>query len=43
MLNDYERFPYSAVSDDGDVVQLAMLAEDEPVSFKQTLKQKHWK
>jgi len=40
-LNDYERFPDSAMNDEGDIVQLAMLAEAEPVSFEQALRQKH--
>jgi hypothetical protein len=42
-LNDYERFPNIGVNDEGDVIQLAMLAEAELVSFDQALKQKHSK
>ena len=42
-LRDYERFPDQAVTIEGDFVQLAMLGEAEPVSFRQALKQKHWK
>jgi len=32
-LRDYERFPDQAVTNEGDFVQLAMLAEAEPVSL----------
>lgn len=42
-LRDYERFPDQAVSEEGDMVQLAMLAETEPVSVKEALSQEHWK
>jgi len=42
-LNDYERFPDSTINDEGDMVQLAMLAEAEPMSFEVALRQKHWK
>jgi len=42
-LRDYERFPDQAVTNEGDFVQLAMLAEAEPVSFEEALKQNHWK
>jgi len=42
-LRDYERFPDQAVTNEGDFVQLAMLAEVEPVSFEEALKQNHWK
>jgi len=42
-LRDYERFPDQAVTNEGDFVQLAMLAKDEPVSFEEALKQNHWK
>jgi len=37
-FNDYERFPDSTINDEGDTVQLAMLAEVELVSFEQTLR-----
>jgi hypothetical protein len=42
-LNDYERFPDSAINDKGDMVQLSMLVEAEPMSFEEALRQKHWK
>jgi len=42
-LNDYERFPDSTINDESDIIQLAMLAKAELVSFEQALKQKHWK
>ena len=42
-MRDYERFPDQAVTNEGDFVQLAMLAKDEPVSFEEALKQNHWK
>jgi len=42
-LRDYERFPDQAVLNEGDYVQLAMLAKDEAVSFEEALKQNHWK
>ena len=42
-LNDYERFPDSTTNDEGDMVQLAMLTEAEPLSFEVALRQKHWK
>lgn len=42
-LRDYERFPDQAVTNEGDMVQLAMLTEIELVSFEESLKQKHWK
>jgi len=42
-LRDFERFPNQAVIDEGDIVQSAMLAEVEPISFEETLKQNHWK
>jgi len=37
-LNDYERFTDSAINDEGDIVQLAMLAEAEPISFEKALR-----
>jgi len=40
-LRDYERFPDQAATNEGDFVQLAMLAEVEPVSFEEALRQKH--
>jgi hypothetical protein len=42
-LRDYERFPDQAITDEGDMIQAAMLAESEPVSFEEALKQSHWK
>jgi len=42
-LRDYERFPDQAVTNEGEFVQLAMLAEVELVSFEHALNQKHWK
>ena len=42
-MRDYERFPNQAVTNEGDIVELAMLADVEPVSFEQALKQNHWK
>ena len=42
-MRDYERFSDQAVTNEGDFVQLAMLAEAEPVSFEEALKQNHWK
>ena len=42
-LRDFERFPNQAVIDEGDIVQSAMLAEVEPISFEEALKQNHWK
>jgi len=41
-LRDFERFPNQTVTDEGDIVQSAMLAEAEPVSFEEALKQNHW-
>jgi histone deacetylase 1/2 len=37
------RFPDTAVSDEGEIIQLALLAESEPVSLEQAMKEKHWK
>ncbi|MCI24302.1 cysteine-rich RLK (RECEPTOR-like protein kinase) 8, partial [Trifolium medium] len=42
-LNECVRFPDSTVNDDGDLVQLAMMAEFEPTNLEQALKEKHWK
>jgi len=42
-LRDFERFPDQAVTDEGEIVQSIMLAEVEPVSFEEALKQNHWK
>jgi len=42
-LRDFERFPDQAVTYEGDIVQSAMLAEAEPVSFEEALKQNHLK
>jgi len=42
-LRDYERFLDQAATNEGDLVQLAMLAEAEPVSFEQALKENYWK
>ena len=40
-LNDYVRFLDTSVSDDGDLTQLTMFAENEPVTIEQAFKQKH--
>lgn len=37
------RLPDIAVNVEGDITQLAMLAEVEPVTVEQALKKKHWK
>ena len=42
-LNDCVRFPDTAVADDGELIQLAMLAESEPVSLEQAMKEEHWR
>ena len=42
-MRDYERFPDQAVTNEGDIVQSAMLAEAKLVSFEEALEQNHWK
>ncbi|CAJ2656171.1 unnamed protein product [Trifolium pratense] len=38
-LNDRVRFSDTAMTDEGEIIQLAMLAESEPVSLEQEMKE----
>ncbi|OIV93118.1 hypothetical protein TanjilG_20780 [Lupinus angustifolius] len=41
-LSDYEIFPDSNITTEGDLVHIALLAEMEPVSFDEAVKESHW-
>ncbi|MCI34518.1 hypothetical protein A2U01_0055738, partial [Trifolium medium] len=38
MLNDYEVTSDSAVNDEGELIQFSLLADSEPIHFKDALK-----
>ncbi|PNX57785.1 hypothetical protein L195_g050580, partial [Trifolium pratense] len=42
-LNDYEVIQDNAVNDEGDLIHFALLADSEPVNFKDALKSNVWK
>lgn len=41
-LNDHEVFPDTAINEEGELLEEAMIAETEPIDFKQALSDPEW-
>lgn len=42
-FDQFEMFPDNVVTDDGDLIHFALLADIEPVDFKEAAKEQTWK